>query len=142
MKTVQRSPRHDGAGARWASAANSSRIEIPSRSACSSRKDPVPAAHALFIAKSTTTPRSIRMNLLSCPPISITVSTSGSIATAARAWAVISLRTVSAPTNWPTRWRPEPVAPAPRTSTRAPISCPIWASASRTASSGFPAVGR
>ena len=74
-----------------------------SRSACSSRNDPVPAAQALFIVKSTTAPRLMRTNLLSCPPISMSVSTCGSIHTAARACAVISLRTESAPTKSPVR---------------------------------------
>ena len=40
---------------------------MPSFSACSSRNDPVPAAQASFIAKSTTTPFSIEMNLESWP---------------------------------------------------------------------------
>ena len=48
---------------------------MPSFSACSSRNDPVPAAQASFMAKSTTTPFSMEMNLESWPPISKIVST-------------------------------------------------------------------
>ncbi len=73
----------------------------PSFSACSSRKDPVPAAQTLFISKSTTLPPQILMYLESCPPISKTVSTSGQASTAALAWAVISLTTTSAPVKSP-----------------------------------------
>ena len=56
MKTVQRSPSMTGLGACRASALNSSSTLTRKRPACSSRKAPVPAAQALFIAKSTTTP--------------------------------------------------------------------------------------
>ena len=72
-------------------------MEMPSLSACSSRNDPVPAAQALFISKSTMTPLSMLIYLESWPPISKMVSTSGSISIAASAWAVISFRTRSAP---------------------------------------------
>ena len=48
---------------------------MPSFSACSSRNEPVPAAQASFMAKSTTTPFSMEMNLESWPPISKMVST-------------------------------------------------------------------
>ncbi len=75
MNTVQRSPMRMGAREERAISANSPLIRISSRSACSSRKDPVPAAQASFIAKSTTTPSSRLMNFESCPPISKMVST-------------------------------------------------------------------
>ena len=78
MKTVHRSPIRTGAFEERAISANSPLIRIPSRSACSSRNDPVPAAHASFIAKSVTTPFSRPMNLESCPPISKIVSTDAS----------------------------------------------------------------
>src|SRR4030065_504517 len=75
MKTVHRSPMRTGARDERAISANSPWIRTPRRSACSSRKEPVPAAHASFIAKSTTTPSSRLMNFESCPPISKIVST-------------------------------------------------------------------
>ena len=74
MNTVQRSPRRTGASEDSASSANSPMMLMPSFSACSSRKEPVPAAQASFMAKSTTTPSSRLMNLESCPPISKMVS--------------------------------------------------------------------
>ena len=55
--------------------ANSPLMLMPSFSACSSRNEPVPAAQASFMAKSTTTWFSMEMNLESCPPISKMVST-------------------------------------------------------------------
>ena len=78
-------------------------MEMPSFSACSSRKVPVPAAQTLFISKSTTTPWSSVMYLESWPPISKIVSTSGSKNAAAVACAVISLRMTSAPMKSPVR---------------------------------------
>src|ERR1022692_4333738 len=75
MKTVQRSPRRVGQGAASARRANSPLMLMPSFSACSSRNEPVPAAQASFMAKSTTTPCSMEINLESWPPISKMVST-------------------------------------------------------------------
>src|SRR3970040_492820 len=111
MKTVQRSPRRMGAGEDRARRENSPTIETPSRSACSSRNDPVPAAHASFIVKSTTTPSSTRMNLESCPPISKIVSTASPVrvratCTAPVLWAVISSWMASAPTSYAIRSPP------------------------------------
>ena len=103
MNTVHRSPSLAGVREASARSPNSPTIEMPSFSACSSRKLPVPAAQTLFISKSTTTPVLERMNLESWPPISKIVSTSGSKKTAAVAWAVISLWIVSAPMKSPVR---------------------------------------
>ena len=101
---------------------------MPSFSACSSRNDPVPAAQASFIAKSTTTPFSMEMNLESWPPISKIVSTGSPPSVletwiAPVLWAVISSLTTSAPTNSAISSRPDPVVPTPRTSRRAPHIC-------------------
>ena len=92
-----------GSGVSRARAPNSSLMEMPSFSACSSKKEPVPAAQTLFIIKSTMAPFFREMYLLSWPPISKMVSTSGSMAAEAVAWAVISLRTTSAPIKAPVR---------------------------------------
>jgi|GEM_PF-5656193 len=97
MNTVQRSPSRQGWRADSARLANSSLMATDNFSACSSRKEPVPAAQALFISKSTITPSFRAMNFESWPPISKMVSTLGSMCTAARAWAVISFLTTSAP---------------------------------------------
>ena len=143
MKTVQRSPRHDGAGDRRASVANSSRIEMPSRSACSSRKEPVPAAQALFIAKSTTTPRSMP-DVLAVLPADLEHGVHVGVDRHRRAGLGRDLVAHRRPRRRTrrsggarSRWRP-PRGPRPAP----PISCPTWASASRTASSGCPAVGQ
>ncbi len=125
MKTVQRSPSRAGASDSRASRANSPLMLIPSFSACSSRNDPVPAAQASFMAKSTTTPFSMAMNLESCPPISKMVSTGSPTMVvltymAPVLWAVISSFTVSAPTSSPMSSRPEPVVPTPAMATRSP----------------------
>ena len=55
----------------------------PSFRACSSIKLPVPAAHTLFIMEKVTLPRFRVVNFESCPPISMMVSTLGSISQAA-----------------------------------------------------------
>ncbi len=102
----------------------------------------MPAAQARFISKSRTRPSRMLMYLESWPPISKTVSTSGSMNTAARAWAVISFRTRSARTRSAIMDRPEPVTPAPRTRTRAPISRPSSPRPRSTASMGREAVRR
>ena len=114
INTVHLSPRHEGHCDLNAMSLNSSFIDMPSFSACSSRNEPVPAAHALFISKSTMILSFIEMYFESCPPISKIVSTSGSISTAARACAVISFFTISAPTKSAIIYRPEPVVPTPR----------------------------
>ena len=57
-----------------------------------SKNRPVPAAHLSFITKFATAPfSSRRMTLLSCPPISMTVLTSGFKKCAPLAWHVISV---------------------------------------------------
>ena len=142
MNTVQRSPNLHGDSAWNARSSNSCLMLMPSRSACSSRNDPVPAAQALFISKSTTAPSRRLIYFESCPPISKIVSTVGSMAAAAVAWAVISFLTTSAPIMSPVRYLPEPVVPAPRILTRGPISAPTSARPCLTASIGLPAVGR
>ena len=73
------------------------------------------------MAKSTTTPFSIEMNLESCPPISKMVSTGSPprvllMWMAPVLWAVISSLTASAPTNSAISSRPDPVVPTPRIS--------------------------
>ncbi len=140
MKTVHLSPRRTGTADPRAIGPKSS-IATPSFSACSSRKEPVPAAQTLFISKSTTLPSLMEMYLESWPPISKMVSTSGSISTAALAWADISLRTTSAPTKSPVMYLPLPVTPTPRTGTR-DIRPPISLRPFLTASRGLPAVRR
>ena len=118
MNTVQRSPSRVGAGAESASCANSPLMLMPSFSACSSRNEPVPAAQASFMAKSTTTPFSMEMNLESWPPISKMVSTGSPprvllTCSAPVLCAVISSLTTSAPTSSAISSRPEPVVPTP-----------------------------
>ena len=115
---------------------------MPRRAACSSTKLPVPAAHTLFIWKSATWPATRLMYLESCPPISNTVSTCESAAAAARACAVISSRTASAPMSLPIMVRPLPVTPAATTQARSPTRCANEASPSRTACLGLPRVRR
>jgi len=100
----------------------------------------VPAAQTLFISKSMTVPSRTTMNLESWPPISKTVSTSGSKAMAAIACAVISFLMTSAPMKSPTRYRPEPVVQTPAMVTLSSISSPISFMARRTASMGRPSV--
>src|SRR3989304_5585569 len=56
IKTVHLSPIGAGAQEEMARELNSPFMLMPSLSACSSRKLPVPAAQTLFISKSTTTP--------------------------------------------------------------------------------------
>jgi hypothetical protein len=151
MKTVQRSPSLTGARDASARSENSPLMATPSSSARSSRKLPVPAAHASFMVKSTTTEsprtgsRARRMYLLSCPPISKMVSgctpSKRSPTNAAPVLcAVISSWIESAPINSPTNSRPLPVVPTPQMRKR----CPTAASISRrwrvTTSMGLPAV--
>ena len=112
------------------------------RAACSSMKEPVPAAQTLFIWKSTTRPSRTLTYLESWPPISKTVSTCGSAATAPRAWQVISSRTMSAPTNSPIIARPEPVVAAAATRTVPPRRASRLARPSCTAALGLPRVRR
>ena len=115
---------------------------MPRRAACSSTKLPVPAAHTLFIWKSATCPAASPMYFESWPPISNTVSTSGSAAAAARACAVISSRTASAPIRLPIMVRPLPVTPAATTCARLPTRWASEARPSRTACLGLPRVRR
>ena len=136
------SPRDEGFSDLKARQLNSSFIDMSSFSACSSKKEPVPAAHALFISKSTIIPSFKEIYFESCPPISKIVSTSGSISTAACACAVISFFTMSAPTKSAIMYLPEPVVPTPAICTLSPISCPTSSSPFLTASMGFPAVIR
>ncbi len=142
MKTVHLSPIGGGAEQPSASSLNSPFMLMPSLSACSSKKEPVPAAQTLFISKSTTTPSFKAMNLESCPPISNIVSTCGSISAAAVACAVISFLTMSAPMKSPDRYLPEPVVPTPLTSTYSPHSSDTSRRPFLTASRGRPAVAR
>ena len=139
MNTVHLSPRFKGALAVSALSPNSS-IFISNLSDCSSRKEPVPAAHILFISKSTTTPFSRLIYLESWPPISKIVSTSLSISPAAVACAVISLMIISAPTRSPIRYLPEPVVPTALTFILSPTCFPIISIPFLTASIGLPAV--
>jgi len=129
-----------GASLVKANAANSLSILMPSRWACSSRNEPVPAAQAWFIVKSTTTPFSSDMYLLSWPPISNIVSTFGLTIAAPIAWAVISFMTISAPIKSPVRYLPEPVVAAPNIFTLPTTFLPTISMPWRTASRGLPAV--
>ncbi len=142
MKTVHLSPIGGGVVHPSARSLNSPLMLMPSLSACSSRKEPVPAAQTLFISKSTTTPSLRAMYLESCPPISNMVSTSGSISAAAVACAVISFLMMSAPMKSPERYLPEPVVPTPMILTNSPHSSPTELKPSLMASSGLPAVAR
>ena len=142
MNTVHCSPQSTGCSAARARRAKSRLMLMPSFSACSSRKLPVPAAQALFMVKSLTRPFSSRTYLESCPPISKMVSTSGQMNAEAVAWAVISLTTTSAPARSPMRWRPEPVTPTACTSANSPYRSRISRNPVRTASMGRLAVMR
>ncbi len=80
-KTEQRPAMRGGCSLRRARRLNSSML-TRSREACNSRNDPVPAAHMLLRAKSTTRglpsgPGSRRMSLEASPPISMIVRTWG-----------------------------------------------------------------
>ena len=61
-----------------------------------SRKRPVPAAHLSFIWKFFIMPFSISMTFTSCPPMSMTVRTSGNRKVAPLAWQLSSLICMSA----------------------------------------------
>jgi len=111
-------------------------------SACSSRNEPVPAAHAVFISKSVMIPLSILIYFEACPPISKIVSTSGFICAAARPCAVISFLIVAAPIISAIKYLPEPVTPAPITFKFLLHSLYISFNPARTASIGLPAVIR
>ena len=107
----------------------------------------MPAAHASFIAKSTTIPSSRLMNLASCPPISKIVSTPRprivrSMKAAPVLCAVISSLTVSAPTSSPISSRPDPVVPTPQIRTLPPRSRSISRRPRLTASIGRASVRR
>ena len=140
INTVHRSPKDAGCSEDKANGPNSA-SGMPIRAACSSTKEPVPAAQILFIWKSTTSPFFRLMYLLSCPPISKTVSTSGTQCAAPFACAVISSRTASAPMRLPMRSRPEPVTPT-AVNRISPNRWRILARPLRTAPSGSPAVRR
>jgi len=104
---------------RRARSPNSRSIDRPSRLACWSRNDPVPAAQTVFIEKSSMMPRSedgssrTRMSLESSPPISMIVRAPGQRRAAARACAMISF-TNSAPRISQASLPPEPVAATAR----------------------------
>ena len=76
--------------------AESSSWETPRRSAMTSRKRPVPAAHLSFMANFATRPERRRMTLVSWPPTSITVPSGPKSRAAPRPWQVISVTTLSA----------------------------------------------
>ena len=122
-----------------ASAPKSS-MGMPSLAAWWSKKEPVPAAQTVFMAKSTTIPSRSIIILESCPPISIMVFTSGIMLEAAIAWAVISFLTTSAPTTTDATSRPLPVTPTPQISTPSARSPFIFFKHSCTVSIGLPAV--
>jgi hypothetical protein len=111
--------------------------------ACSSMKLPVPEAHTVFMAQKVTAPSLRVVNLESWPPISMMVSTAGLISLAARAWAVISSITRSAPIMAPMSFLPAPVVAAPRNVRVTPAARAISSTAAktaRTASTGLPEV--
>ena len=147
MNTVHRSPRRIGASLASAISANCFLIAMSSSSARSSRKLPVPAAHASFIVKSTTTPSCSEMYLASCPPISKIVSGSCPSSmvfptnSAPVLCAVISSLIVSAPTSSPISSRPDPVVPTPPIVSESPHWSAICDSAPATTSIGRPIVG-
>ena len=115
-KTVQRPAMRAGFSDCMAMLANSFSISISSRSACWSRKAPVPAAQRLLSAMSTSTilpsvsSHFTDMNLLSCPPISTIVRAWGTYSPMARTWATSSL-TCRPPSSSETGRPPEPVKP-------------------------------
>ena len=141
-KTVQRPAIRAGLREARASAANSPSMRMPSRSACWSRNEPVPAAQRAFMAKSTSTiwplvaSHSTERNLLSWPPISITVRASGWKSPTARVCVTSSFAWMP-PTRSATAPPPEPVRPA--ATTRAPWNCPSRRRlAARRVSRGWP----
>ncbi len=85
MNTVQRSASFTGAGAARAISWNSPTMSIPCLLASSCRKLPVPAAQTLFMSKSSGWVLVMETYFESWPPISMIVSTAGSISTAPRA---------------------------------------------------------
>src|SRR5690554_6456916 len=99
-----------------------SSIAIPSLEACLSRKEPVPAAHTVFMAKSDTTPFLSSIILLSWPPICNIVEASGIKFRTAVPWAVISFLTISADSRALAKSRPLPVVPHPFILKPGPIS--------------------
>ena len=137
IKTVHLSPRLTGLSPESAISPHFS-ISIPIFFDCSSINDPVPAAHILFMAKSTTTPFLRLINFESCPPISKIVSTSLLIFKAPCAWAVISFKMTSAPNFFPIKYLPEPVTPTPLVRNLYPNSCFMDLRPSATTFSGLP----
>ena len=88
-------------------------------------------------------PFSTQMILLSCPPISSMVRTSGCRNVVPTACAVISFFTTAAPHIAPTSRRALPVVPTARTRTALRSICdPRSATTRRAASAGLPSVHR
>jgi hypothetical protein len=95
-KTVQKLESLTTSAVEWASP-SMSESSSPRRTAISSMKAPVPAAHFRFILKSSRFPESsMRMTLLSCPPMSTTVIDPGTRWWQPTAWQWISVRVASA----------------------------------------------
>ena len=141
--TLHRPAMRGGFSLLSAASLNSSIVK-PSREACWSRNEPVPAAHSVFVAKSRTRTcpfsgsRSSRISFESSPPISITVRTSGVRAAVARLCAMISLM-AGQPRISPASLPPEPVTATPRIASRG-VRLSMSSSTRRIAWMGWPLV--
>ena len=141
-KTVHRPAMRAGLRLSMAMRANSPSMAMPSRSACWSRKAPVPAAQRAFIEKSSSIiwrlPSSQRRerSFESCPPISMIVCASGWNSPTARVCATSSL-TCTPPITSAIGPPPEPVRPTMRTP-EGSISVPSCARVSSSAPRGRP----
>ena len=89
INTVQRLPKSAGCCERNAASAMRS-TGMPSAAAKPSKNEPQPDEQASFSVILVTTPPSIHIAFMSCPPISSTKLTSGTYVCAAAAWATVS----------------------------------------------------
>ena len=137
-KTLHRPAIRGGSWDFSASSPNSPSMESPSRTACWSRKLPVPAAQMVFIAKSASReaappaapPPFMRISLASSPPISMTLRASGTSRATAADWATISF------TNTPPSRSAASAPPVPVVATRPiePAGCRSSTAATSAAS--------
>ncbi len=96
MNTVHLVPRSTGERDLSAQDTNSS-ISIPRDSAKFCRKEPQPDEQASFRNICLIVPFSVFRHFMSCPPMSMMNSTSGSIFPAALVWATVSISPMSTP---------------------------------------------
>ncbi len=89
MNTVHREPRSPGYLARQAASVNSDRLRfIDEAEFC--RNDPHPEEQASFNSIFEITPSLMKIDFISCPPISNTKDTLGSTYCAPERWAMVS----------------------------------------------------